>query len=44
MVESAMHFLIEKKVDNLAAFGLLRLVFLNEISFYNYSIHLIQAF
>jgi hypothetical protein len=44
MVEAAMEFLTISRVDNLAAFGLLRLVFQNDISFSDFSLDLLQEF
>ncbi len=36
MVRNAVHFLVEKKTDPKAAYGLLRLIFLNKISLFSF--------
>jgi len=36
MIERGMRYLVDEKMDHIAAYGLLRLVFINKISFFTF--------
>jgi hypothetical protein len=44
MIEHGMRHLVDEKMDHIAAYGLLRLVFLNRISLFNFELELLLKF